>query len=176
TPQDARHASPIQSAALCTAPTRRIRCDRAVALKTSPVVAESAAQSPKPASTRTAGTAPSQRGPRTTAISSGASSARPTDVGMLNTATQWRRYRAVLWDRSRSALRRDAELSGHPVGLIAPRGRRTFARGVQRQPVNSVREHHLGVAIVGVVADEVGTDDPLAPDVCIEEVQEHVPG
>ena len=87
TPRDARHASPIQSAALCTAPTRRITCDRAVALKTSPVVAESAAQSPKPASTRTAGTAPSQRGPRTTAISSGASSARPTDVGMLNTAT-----------------------------------------------------------------------------------------
>ena len=32
TPRDARHASPIQSAALCTAPTRRIRCERAVAL------------------------------------------------------------------------------------------------------------------------------------------------
>src|SRR5947208_15436733 len=65
TPRDARHASPIHSAPLCTAPTRRITCDRAVALKTSPVVAESAAQSPKPASTRTAGTAPSQRGPGT---------------------------------------------------------------------------------------------------------------
>src|SRR5438132_8386765 len=60
---------------------------------------------------------------------------------------------AVLWNRYPHLRERSPETASH-----------------------SVREHHLDVAIVGVVADEVGTDDSLAPDVCIEEVQEHVLG